>query len=217
MSANANLTPKGILLSTKVLMAVEAVLSGPGGPYGPSSSRTPRWNPGENIVVSDGIINSAVDANQRIICQGKRATIVGGHLRASEEVHAKNLGSVAGAETIVEVGYDPKSIENIQRLEKEVKAFDEQVEEIDLNIHTLENIKKMKKELPEEKEQYLTELQDQKQTIEEKRDEKMGEIKSVQEYLASLKVNGKVSASGKIYPGVKVVIKDASLKIRNEF
>ncbi|WP_324292722.1 hypothetical protein [Marispirochaeta aestuarii] len=39
----------------------------------------------------------------------------------------------------------------------------------------------------------------------------------MQEYLASLKVNGKVSASGKVYPGVKVVIKDASLKIRNEF
>jgi uncharacterized protein len=172
---------------------------------------------GENVVVSDGIINSSVDANQRIICQGKRATIVGGHLRASEEVHAKNIGSVAGAETIVEVGYDPKSIENIQRLEKEIKTFDDQLEEIELNIHTLENIKKMKKELPEEKEQYLEELKEQKIKIEEKRDGKKEEIKKIHEYLTSLKVNGKVSASGKVYPGVKVVIKDASLKIRNEF
>ncbi|WP_321991931.1 FapA family protein [Marispirochaeta aestuarii] len=172
---------------------------------------------GENVVVSDGIINSSVDANQRIICQGKRATIVGGHLRASEEVHAKNIGSVAGAETVVEVGYDPKSIESIQRLEKEIKTFDDQLEEIELNIHTLENIKKMKKALPEEKEQYLEELQGQQRKIEVKRDEKKEEIKKIQEYLASLKVNGKVSASGKVYPGVKVVIKDASLKIRNEF
>ena len=158
-----------------------------------------------------------MDANQRIICQGKRATIVGGHLRASEEVHAKNIGSVAGAETVVEVGYDPKSIESIQRLEKEIKTFDDQLEEIELNIHTLENIKKMKKALPEEKEQYLEELQGQQRKIEVKRDEKKEEIKKIQEYLASLKVNGKVSASGKVYPGVKVVIKDASLKIRNEF
>ncbi|WP_319417306.1 FapA family protein [Marispirochaeta aestuarii] len=132
---------------------------------------------GENVVVSDGIINSSVDANQRIICQGKRATIVGGHLRASEEVHAKNIGSVAGAETVVEVGYDPKSIESIQRLEKEIKTFDDQLEEIELNIHTLENIKKMKKALPEEKEQYLEELQGQQRKIEVKRDEKKEEIK----------------------------------------
>jgi hypothetical protein len=172
---------------------------------------------GENVVVSDGIINSSVDANQRIICQGKRATIVGGHLRASEEVHAKNIGSVAGAETIVEVGYDPKSIENIQRFEKEIKTFDDQLEEIGLNIHTLENIKKVKKALPEEKEQYLEELQEQQGKIEVKRDEKKEEIKKIQEHLASLKVHGKVSASGKVYPGVKVVIKDANLKIRNEF
>jgi len=172
---------------------------------------------GENVVVSDGIINSSVDANQRIICQGKRATIVGGHLRASEEVHAKNIGSVAGAETIVEVGYDPKSIENIQRFEKEIKTFDDQLEEIGLNIHTLENIKKVKKALPEEKEQYLEELQEQQGKIEVKRDEKKEEIKKIQEHLASLKVHGKISASGKVYPGVKVVIKDANLKIRNEF
>ena len=101
---------------------------------------------------------------------------------------------MAGAETVVEVGYDPKSIESIQRLEKEIKTFDDQLEEIELNIHTLENIKKMKKALPEEKEQYLEELQGQQRKIEVKRDEKKEEIKKIQEYLASLKVNGKVSA-----------------------
>ena len=172
---------------------------------------------GDMVVVSDGIINSAVDANLKIICQGKRATIVGGRLRASEEVHAKNIGSVAGAETIVEVGYDPESVERIQALEAELKTVDEQLEEIDLNIHTLENLRKMKKELTEEKEQYLTNLQGQKSEIDAKRDELSSEIKSVQEHLTSLKTIGKVSASGKVYPGVKVVIKDATLKIRNEF
>ena len=100
---------------------------------------------GKNVVVSDGIINSTVNADERVVCQGKRATIVGGHLRASEEIHAKNIGSVAGAETIVEVGYDPKSIEKIQQLESQIKELNDQLEEIDRNIHTLENFKKMKK------------------------------------------------------------------------
>ena len=48
---------------------------------------------GNMVKVSDGIINSQVDANKRIICQGKRASIVGGRLRAAEEINAKTLGS----------------------------------------------------------------------------------------------------------------------------
>ncbi len=172
---------------------------------------------GKMVVVSDGIINSTVNADERVIVQGKRATIVGGRLRASEEIHAKNIGSVAGAETTVEVGYDPKSIEKIQILEAEIKELNNQLEEIERNIHTLENFKKMKKELPEDKAQYLETLTVQKAEIEGNRSRLEDEVKTVQEYLASLKVNGKVSASGKVYPGVKVVIKDASLKIRNEF
>ena len=75
----------------------------------------------------------------------------------------------------------------------------------------------MKKELSEEKMQYLANLMDQKSELDEKRGELNAEIKTLQEYLASLKVSGRVSASGKVFPGVKVVIKDATLKIRNEF
>jgi len=132
-------------------------------------------------------------------------------------VHAKNIGSIGGAETIVEVGYDPKSVAKIQELESELKGLEEQLEEIERNIHTLENLRKMKKDIGEEKEQYLSTLIGQKGEIDTKRETVAKEIETIQEYLSSLKVNGKVSASGKVYPGVKVVIKDASLKIRNEF
>ena len=65
------------------------------------------------VVASDGIINSNVVANKKIVCQGKRATIVGGSLKAAEEIHAKAFGSVAGSETILEVGYDPHSKEKL--------------------------------------------------------------------------------------------------------
>ena len=172
---------------------------------------------GEFVVVSDGIINSTVDANKKIVCQGKRATIVGGQLRASEEIHAKNIGSIAGAETFVEVGFDPKSVERIRTIEAKISDIDKQLEEIELNIHTLENVKKMKKKLPEEKEAFLDELIVKKADMDSEKETLNAEIKEVQEYLASLKVNGKVSASGKVFPGVRVAIKDATLKIRSEF
>ena len=77
---------------------------------------------GENVVVTDGIVHSYVDANKMILCQGKRAQIVGGRLRASEEINSKILGSVAGTETLLEVGYDPRSKERLVTLEEHAAA-----------------------------------------------------------------------------------------------
>ena len=43
------------------------------------------------------------------------------------------------------------------------------------------------------------------------------EIKSIKEYLASLKYVGKISAASKALPGVRVIIKEAQMKVRNDF
>ena len=172
---------------------------------------------GESVVASDGIINSNVDANTNIACHGKRATIVGGRLRAAELVAAKTFGSINGSETIVEVGYDPKSKARLAENEEAIQAIDKEVEEVDLNVHTLENLKKAKQKLPEEKENYLKELTDRRNELVAARKIHQEEIESVRAHLASLKTRGKISASLRVYPGVKIFIKDASLEIRNEF
>ncbi|MDR1899278.1 MAG: FapA family protein [Treponema sp.] len=173
---------------------------------------------GNMVVVSDGIINSQVDAFKRIICQGKRAHIVGGRLRASEEINAKILGSpTSGTETICEVGFDPKSKQELDKLTAAKEQAEKQLEDTQLNLQTLINIKKQRKSLPEDKEAYMKELMDKRQVL-------MGDIKKadegigkVQEFLNSLKTRGRVSASAKVYPGVKILIRDAKDDVRNEY
>jgi uncharacterized protein (DUF342 family) len=173
---------------------------------------------GETVIASDGIINSRVDAGKRIICQGKRATIVGGWLRAGEEINAKVLGSsTSGTETVCEVGVDPKTKELILQLTKNKGILEKQLEEIKLNMQTLVNIKKQRKSLPEDKEAYL-------QTLDEKRVEILtdlqkisGEILKAQDLLDNLQVRGRVSASAKVYPGVKVIIKDTVEDVRTKY
>ncbi len=174
---------------------------------------------GENVVASDGIINSRVDANRKIVClgRGKRAKIVGGHLRAAEEIIAESFGSTAGSETILEVGYDPKTKERLAQLEEKQEVHTDKLEEINLNISTLAKLKKAKKKLPEEKEQYLRELVGEKTEIESELASLKDEIEKIQEYLASLKYKGKISAAKQVFPGVKIFIKDAMLEVRNEF
>ncbi|MDR1655066.1 MAG: FapA family protein [Treponema sp.] len=173
---------------------------------------------GNMVVASDGIINSQVDAFKCIICHGKRAHIVGGRLRASEEINAKILGSpTSGTETICEVGFDPKSKQELDEYKGNKEKAEKEVEDIQRNIQTLINIKKQRKSLPEDKEAYLNELMDRRQIL-------IGDIKKaaegirrVEEFLNSLKTRGRVSASSKVYPGVKILIRDAKDDVRTEY
>jgi uncharacterized protein (DUF342 family) len=143
---------------------------------------------------------------------------VGGRLRASEEINAKILGSpTSGTETICEVGVDPKSKEQFESLTGKKNEMEKQLEEIQLNIQTLINIKKQRKSLPEDKEVYLGELMDKRQVLMTDLHKNSEEMEKIQEILNNLRTRGRVSASAKVYPGVKIIIRDALNEIRTEY
>ena len=171
----------------------------------------------EIVLVSDGIINSNVDSNNKIICRGKRATIVGGRIRATEEISAKNFGSLAVGQTELEVGFDPRSKARLIELEQKKGEIEKEIDDIDRNQVTLENMKKkMRGKFPEEKEKMLQgfnarmlELKSDIESIETENEE-------IHKYLQSLKHVGRISAAGTVFPGVKITIRDAHLDVKNE-
>ncbi|PKL25532.1 MAG: polymerase [Spirochaetae bacterium HGW-Spirochaetae-3] len=176
-------------------------------------------NAGENVIVTTSIINSDVTAERRIVCSGqKHASIIGGRYRACEEINAKSIGSPSGgAETILEVGSDPKSKVKMDELDVKLKTLQRQIDELDKNIYTLNETKRQRKTLPDDRQAVLDELV-------HKRDELAGEVSSLKTeydsilvYLNNLKVRGKVSVSGRIYPGTEIVIRDIHEKIKNEY
>jgi hypothetical protein len=171
----------------------------------------------ENVLVSDGIIHSFVDANRRILCQGKRAAIVGGRLRAANEIHAKTLGSVAGTETLLEVGIDPKRKEKLTQVLHRKEELEKELEELVRNISTLENLKKVQRNFPEDKQKNLGELNDRRSEVLQELEQTNGAINEINLYLQSIKFSGKVSASDRVFPGVKIFIKNENLVVRNEF
>jgi uncharacterized protein (DUF342 family) len=173
---------------------------------------------GDLVLVTDGIINSHVDAANRVICQGKRASIVGGQVRAREEINAKTLGSpVSGTETVVEVGLDPNLKTKLARLTEEKGRIRREFEELQRNIQTLINIKRQRRALPEDKEAALAEFMGQRQGL-------IADIKKIEEDLSgvraaldAVKVRGRVSASARVYPGVRIVIRDIREEVRSEY
>jgi len=172
---------------------------------------------GHFIVVSDGIMHSKVDANKKILCQGKRAKIVGGHLRASEEVNASVYGAPGAAETIIEVGYDPKAKEELEALLAKEETLEARINEIDLNLQGLLKQKRARKKLDNTKENFLRKLVKEKKVRTQEQEILTQNIQKKQEYLSSLQFIGKVSASSQVFPGVKVMIKDAEYEVTTEF
>ena len=173
---------------------------------------------GDMVVVSDGIINSNVDANKRIIVRGKRASIVGGRLRASEEINAKSMGSpTSGTETILEVGIDPKSKAQLEHLTEKKEEMEKEMEEIQRDLQTLVNLKRQRQALSDDKEARMGELLDRRQILMSDLHKNSQECEKIQEYLNSLTARGKVCVSGNVYPGVRVIIKDQINDVRSEY
>jgi len=171
---------------------------------------------GENVVVSDGIVNAHVDASRKILCKGKRARVVGGELKASEEINAATLGSKSGAETILRVGYDPKAKEEMDSLLERQEELDREQNETDRNLQGLMKQKRQKK-LPAEKEKLFQELRSRHNDLVDELERLKETLEQKKEYLSVLQLQGKISASTNVNTGVKVFIKDDEYEVTNPY
>lgn len=171
---------------------------------------------GNDVIVMEGIMHSFVDAGRRVLCVGKRAMIVGGRIRAREEVNAKEIGSKVATETILEVGIDPKSREKLNLLEEEKRESYDKINSLSKDIITLQN-QKGSGFLPEEKENMLQEYIRSKAELEERMKEINEEINEIRSYLSMLETVGKICASKIVHSGVRLSVKNAYLDVKNEF
>ncbi len=172
---------------------------------------------GENVIVSDGIVNAHVNAAGRILCKGKRARIVGGTLQAAEEINAATLGSSGGAETILKVGYDPNAKEEMDDLLKRQEELDREQSETDRNLQGLMRQKRARKKLPAEKEALFVELRQRHNDLIDEMEKLKETIEHKSEYLSILQLQGKICASKNVNSGVKVYIKDEEYEVTNPF
>ncbi|MBN2618862.1 MAG: FapA family protein [Spirochaetales bacterium] len=170
---------------------------------------------GDRVIVSDGIVNSHVDAAKKILCKGKRAKIVGGHLRAAQEINAAVIGTSGGTETLVEVGFDPKTKAEIEDLTSQLKIVTNRLDEVNKNLHSLVRIKKQNSELSEEKENFLKQLKSEHNKLTNQKRNLTDELSDKSVYLSSLSSEGIVGASKEVFPGVVIMVEDKTYEVKN--
>jgi uncharacterized protein (DUF342 family) len=96
-------------------------------------------------------------------------------------------------------------------------ASQEELDSIKLDLSNLINSKKQRKTLPEEKEAYMQELMEKRQVLQDEIKKATEGIEKIQAFLNQMQLRGKVSASTKVYPGVRVVIRDVKEDVRTEY
>ena len=170
-----------------------------------------------NVIVTDSIMNSEVTAMKNIILRGKKAQITGGHLFATEEICARNIGSPGGGtETVLEVGIDPRAKKQLTELQDKTADLLKEQEKIELDIQTLEQQKKIRRKLSQEKEENLIKLKKRTEEIAEQTNDMAKQIEKIQDHLRELKAVGKVKCEGTVYAGVKVYVRDVLDEVKND-
>ncbi len=170
-----------------------------------------------DVIVREQIIFSQVDAGGRVIVNGKRGYVLGGRIRVAQELNSKNIGAKAYTDTFIESGIDPKSKQKLQDLEEELTSCEEEIHKLTININTLKNLQESEGELSGEKQVIFERLLKLKKEKTELMQEISQDIEELKEYLNKLDSKGKVSAKNFVYPGVDITIKNANLRVKNDF
>lgn len=166
-------------------------------------------------ITSEAILHSIVSCKGTVKVEGKKGMISGGVVRSGVSVESRTLGSHMGTVTEIEVGIDPKMLEEYNELRKTLPKMQEEAEKLEKVIILLNKRKEMMGELESDKaEMYKSAVRNKvyltnKITMNDRR------INELQEEVDS-RHSGTVRVAGVMYPGVKIGIGNIYYYVKEE-
>ncbi len=172
----------------------------------------------ENCTVFvKGSIHSEYSLNSQIRCgkcleiKGSRSKFLGGSCLVGQDIISRDIGSVAGIKTDLELGTDPQIIERQQEIEKTIPALEKQNESLKPLIDLLQQLEAINRLSPDKKhllENVLAnrDANNAKLKLEKEELEKINETIRTRGY-------GRIVCTGVIYPGTHVKFGNVNMVI----
>ncbi len=174
------------------------------------------------VVIANGFINASsilysdITGDKGVLVKGEKAIIVGGITRALGHIECDKVGSIMGANTVLQVGYPEDFDDIIDELVSEISTTEEKKDDILQVIRYYKNNMKDKevpnelvikvKNIIEKSKEIVCELDQKKRTF-----NRYKNIRTREETDSDI-----IIVSGHVYQGVKVEINGASRYIRDE-
>lgn len=165
-------------------------------------------------ITSEAIMHSNVISNSNIILIGRKGLIVGGVCRARNEIAAKIVGSNMATATTLEVGVDPNIRLDHDNMKERLKSSKSHLKKVEQSLNILSTLEK-NNGLTENKKELLDRLINTKKSLEEEIEVLDREVNVLYSQLRNLN-KGKVKIADTIYPGVKIIIGDSYLIVKDE-
>lgn len=167
----------------------------------------------EGYVASESILHSRVTAGGEINVDGKRGFITGGRVTATGTINVKTLGSEMGADTIVEVGGDPKIKARINQLQKQIMEDTKTLQTVQpILVSTKQKLAQGVKLKPEQI-QYVQTLAATNQQKTQAVADANKELETLQKQ-AGNPAEAVVRVKGEVYPGTRICIGEVSMVVQ---
>lgn len=171
-----------------------------------------------DVIAGEGILHSNVEAGGKVHCNGRRAQIVGGNIRATKEIRARMVGSQAYTATEIHVGTDPRLLAQHEEL---VKLQSDNEEKLTRTGKTLATLKARKEADPDgfddSQEEELAKNEKAIAKMNKKKSDFAEEIQKLDEVMNEMSAEGKVHVEKELFPGVVITIKDANQSIADSY
>jgi len=160
---------------------------------------------GGDVLVSDAIMHSRVSAGGKVAVTGNRGLIVGGTVRADQEVSAAVIGANLATATEVEVGANPALRDELRSTQAALVQTEQSLERATSATRMLKELEQRGEPLPVEKKEALLKLVRSTYHLMGERETLTQRLLKLEEELEARK-NGRVRVTDTIHPGVKVTI-----------
>ncbi|HEY3315701.1 MAG TPA: FapA family protein [Bacillota bacterium] len=166
---------------------------------------------GGDVQAGEAIMHSSISARRRVVVGGKKGLIVGGSIKALEEVAAKVIGSTFATSTDLEVGVDPILYQELVATHNVLKDTETDLVRTQQAIKMLKDMQE-KAELPTDKRALLLKLTRNQFQLTGRREELQNRKYEIEKSLEQ-RQRGRVRALEVIYPGVRVTIGHATMLV----
>lgn len=167
----------------------------------------------EGYVASESILHSRVTAGGEINVDGKRGFITGGRVCATGTINVKTLGSEMGADTIVEVGADPKIKTQINQLQKQILEDTKMLQTVQPILVSAKQKLAQGVKLTAEQIQYVQSLAATNQQKTQAIADANKELEDLQKHVGN-PAEAVVRVKGEVYPGTRICIGDVSMVVQ---
>ena len=167
----------------------------------------------EGYVASESILHSRVTAGGEVNVDGRRGFITGGKVSATGNVNVKTLGSEMGADTIIEVGTDPKLKARVNELQKQIGEDTKLLQTVQPTLLSAkQKLAKGVKLSPEQ----IQQIQSMAAVNKQKTDAIAAANKEIEELQKQMTSSSEtaVRVKGEVYPGTRICIGDVSMVVQ---